>query len=110
MTPAIEVMQLPSAKLTDDEIAAAQKLESEIDKYIHDNIRYRGCDYAGRETNQNVISLVLGRIDEAGYNAECTIVFEKHRLNAALQQPVGFTLRVSPKAEIYRKLNSQYSP
>ena len=105
MIPASEALLLPTAVLKDEELAAADKLEKAIEEHVRQTMAFRGCDeFVSRETNPNVISLVIHRLDAAGFNAQCQIIVEKHRFNAALQEPVGFKMNLSPKIEVYRDL------
>jgi len=48
--PAAEALTLPSAKLTSEEVEAANKLEAEMEEYIRKFMARRGCDFKTSET------------------------------------------------------------
>jgi hypothetical protein len=100
--PAAEALQLPTAALTVEERDAADKLEAEIEKHVSLRMEFRGVEMEGKETRANVISAVNHRLVAAGYNAQWQLVANKHPLNAALTQIVGFKLSLAPNADAYR--------
>jgi hypothetical protein len=102
VTPAAEALLLPSARLTDDERAAVDKLEKAIDEHVHKSMAYRGVDFTGKETNLNVLAEVNQRLKDAGYTLEWKYLVERHQLNAALTKMVGFQLVLGPSDEAYR--------
>ncbi len=102
MIPASEALQLNTAKLTDEERAAADRLEAMIEEQVRKSMAYRGVDIEGKETNRNVLAAVNFRLIAAGYNAQWQIVMDQHPLNRAIQNVVGFKLALSPSTEAYR--------
>jgi hypothetical protein len=102
---AIEALRLPSAVLTDEERVAVDKLEKDIEEYVLANMSFRGVEMEGKETRANVLSAVNHRLVTAGYNAQWNLIANKHPLNAALTQIVGFKLSLSPNADAYKQLN-----
>lgn len=102
MIAAIEALRLPTAELSDEERAGADALEAELEKYVRENMSFRGIEYEGKETRANVISAVNHRLVAAGYNAQWQLTANKHPLNAALTQIVGFKLALAPNADAYR--------
>ncbi len=102
MIPASEALQLTSATLSDEERAAADRLEAHIEEEVKKRMTYRGVDIDGKETNRNVLAAVNHRLIAAGYNAQWQIVVDQHPLNRAVQHVVGFKLALSPSADAYR--------
>jgi hypothetical protein len=100
--PAIEALQLPSAVLSDEERAAADELEKMIEEHVRKRMEFRGIEMEGKETRSNVLAAVNHRLVAAGYNAQWQLQANKHPLNAALTQIVGFKLSLSPNADAYR--------
>lgn len=102
MIPASEALQLPTAKLTAEELAAADKLEAEIDEHIKTTMKRVGCMLKGKETNPNVLNEVGLRIKKAGYVHQWEQLSEQHRFNAALRVVTGFVLTLAPGIEAYQ--------
>jgi hypothetical protein len=103
--PAVEALHLPTAVLSDEERAAADVLEAEIEEHVRKNMSFRGIDLEGKESRANVISAVNHRLVAAGYNAQWHLTAEKHPLNAALTKVVGFKLALAPNADAYKQVN-----
>jgi hypothetical protein len=102
MILASEALALPKAQLTENEVLAAQKLETELDEFIRENMKHSGCAFVTKETSSNVISAVNRRLKDAGYNTQWGQLVEKHKLNAAQQQVVGWQLMLAPSDEAYK--------
>jgi hypothetical protein len=69
-------------------------------------IEFRGVEIEGKETRPNVISAVNHRLVAAGYNAQWQLVANKHPLNAALTQIVGYKLSLAPNGEAYQRISA----
>ena len=102
MIPASEALKLPSAQLTDEEKAAVERMESEIDEGVRTGMEHRGIDLNFTETNGNVIAEVNQRVKKAGFNAQWIKLVQKHKFNAALTETVGYSLSLSPTDEAYQ--------
>jgi hypothetical protein len=102
MIPAVEALKLSCAQLTPEESAAVGKLETEIEEHIRKSMARRGCEFDTKETNGNVISEVNQRLKAVGYNPQWQPLIQRHKLNAATQEHIGFRLTLAPNDESYR--------
>lgn len=102
MITALEALALPSALLTDDEKAGADRLEAKIEEQVLKNMKRAGIGMATEETNDNVIGEVNQRLKAVGYAPIWTRLMRSSRFNAASQECVGFQLSLSPNDEAYR--------
>jgi hypothetical protein len=106
MIPATEALELANAKLTPQELEAADKLEAELDEFIRTKMERRGCDFTTKETNGNVIAEINQRIKRAGYAPTWHQLIERNRFNAAAEPKlVGYKVQVAPSDEAYRESN-----
>lgn len=101
MIPAAEALKLPTAQLTDEERAAADKLEADIEEHVRVGMQRRGVDLSIKEINGNVIAEVNQRLKAAGFTPQWQAQVERHKLNAALQAHVGYKLSLSPSDQAY---------
>ena len=101
MIAAKEALRLPSAQLSATEVEDANKLEAQIEESVIKSMERRGCDLTTNVTNGNVIAEVNQRLKRAGYLPQWRALVEKHKLDAAVQQHVGFQLSLSPSDDAY---------
>lgn len=102
MIPAVEALALPTAVLTAEQKADADKLEEEIDKAVRGHMQRNGLDMQVKQTDAAVIAEVNQRLRAAGYGARWSPMIEQHRLNAAVQNHVGFNLNLFPSDDAYK--------
>jgi hypothetical protein len=101
MIASTEALMLPSAKLKEDEAAAADGLLVLIDDHVKKGMCRYGVDLETKMTNRNVIAEVNQRLRRAGWVTEWHPILEQHRLNAAVQNVTGYSLALYPKDEAY---------
>lgn len=107
MISAVEALRLPSAKLTVEELQAADELEKMIDAHVQKFMAWRGFDFIGKETRPNVIAEVNQRLRAAGFQTEIRFTGEKNRFNAAAPPTItGFSLNAFPTDEAYKAATS----
>lgn len=102
MITAGEALQLDSAKLTEAEIEAANKLEGTIEEFVRKEMKFYGCTFDGKETDPNVLAEVNRRLKAAGYTPEWKYLIQQHPLNAAKSQVIGFQVLLTPGDAAYR--------
>ena len=101
MIAAKEALRLPTAQLSATEVEDANKLEAEIEESVINSMERRGCDLTTSQTNGNVIAEVNQRLKRAGYLPQWRPLVEKHKLDATIQQHVGFQLSLAPSDDAY---------
>ena len=102
MIPAVEALQLPTAQLSPEELAAADKLELFIEEHVKTNMTHQGANIEIKEGRPDIIANVSQRLKAAGYQAQWAPLVEPHPLNKAQQVLVGFRLSLAPSDESYR--------
>jgi hypothetical protein len=102
MIPAAEALALPSAQLTDEEKAAADKLEALIEEHVRMGMRRNGVNLQTPMTHPGIITEVNQRLRTAGWVGEWQPLLETNSLNRAMQKHVGFKLSLYPTDESYR--------
>lgn len=102
MISASEALRLPCAQLSDEEVAAVDALERELEEAVKNTMELKGLQINVKEANGNVIAEVSQRLKTAGYQVQWTPVVESHPLNKAHQRLVGFQLLLAPSDEAYR--------
>ena len=116
MISAVDALRLPSAQLSEEERAGADKLEIEIEIHIRKFMERRGCDFETKETRGNVIAEINQRLKAAGYVPQWKPLLERHKLNNAAVTHVGFGLSLAPSDPAYAaerillEINSRASP
>lgn len=96
MIPANEALLLPTARLSEEERTAADKLDAEIDLAIRANMERRGMDMKCKETNANVVAEINRRLVRAKYKPQWKPISEPHPLNKALLIHTGWNLSIAP--------------
>lgn len=102
MIPAIEALALPSAQLTDEEKAAADKLEGLIEEHVRTGMQRNGVNLQTTVTHPGIITEVNQRLRSAGWVGEWQPLVEQNQLNRAVQKHIGFKLSLYPNDESYR--------
>ena len=102
MISAVEALQRPTAQLSPEELAAADKLELFIEEYVDKNMAYQGVNIEIKEVLPSIVANVSQRLKAAGYQAQWTPLVESHPLNKAQQRLVGFQLSLAPTDDSYR--------
>jgi hypothetical protein len=103
MIPAVEALSLPCAKLSDEDLKAADLLESEIDARVRESMNHNGIDLNVSETRPVVIAEVNQRIRRAEWQANWRPLVEEHRLNKALREHKGYAVNLFPSDESYQE-------
>jgi hypothetical protein len=106
---AVEALDLPTATPTEDEIAAANMLEAEIEAHVRKSMALRGVEYKTNVTNPNVISIVNQRLKRAGWVPQWQMLVEQSKF---VKEPriIGFGLNMAPNDEafaLHYKLHTQ---
>lgn len=102
MMTAVEALSLPTAKLSAEDVEAADKLETLIELHVKSNMKRQGVVLEISEVRGDVIADVSQRLKDAGYQVQWTPLVEQHPLNKAQQKLVGFRLSLAPTDESYR--------
>jgi len=85
MIPAVEALDLPSAQLTADELAAANMLEAELEAHVRKFMQRRGPEpFRTPEIRGNVISEVNQRLKLAGWAPIWSQLGEQSRVTGKL--------------------------
>jgi hypothetical protein len=104
MIPASEALALPTAQLSDEEKAAADKLEAVIEAHIRKTMKFQGCLFQTKEeTNESVAVIVGHRFKAAGYLVQWNPIVEQNKFNASVRTLVGWQFAFMPTDEIYRE-------
>jgi len=99
---AVEALQLPTAQLSPDELAAAERMEAMIEEHVKKSITRQGASLELKEVRPDVLADVSQRLKAAGYQVQWAPMVEEHPLNKAQQKLVGFRLSLAPTDESYR--------
>jgi hypothetical protein len=100
--PAVEALRLQTAQLSDEEKAAADRIESEIEEAVRKGMTRSGLNFQSKENRPVVIAEINQRMKAAGYEPGAQLVVDVHPLNKAQQIVVGFRMGLAPTDESYR--------
>jgi len=110
MISAIEALQLPSATLNEDELAAANMLEAEIEAHVRKFMQRRGPEqFTTKELRGNVVSEVNQRLKAAGWSPVWLQISEQSRVTGQVAI-IAYKLDCPPSDASFaahRKLTSQ---
>lgn len=100
MIAALEALRLERAKLSAAQRSAATELAATLDAFIRERMERRGCEFATRQTDANVVAEVIRETKAAGWSVQAQAMAEPSQFGG---QPriVGYVLSLAPRDEVY---------
>lgn len=102
MISAADALRLPTAHLTDEERAAADRMEAAIEAHVRLAMNRDGCQFRTTEMQGPVLAEVTHRLRAAGWEPKWNAEMEPSPFAERGQRHVGWTLVLVPSDDAYR--------